>query len=68
MEWGWWGGVGRRLPTHTLPPTLHLPPQQADVYSFGIVMWEMWALRPPYAGIYFDDLVVSWRWLADYWG
>jgi serine/threonine protein kinase len=30
---------------------------KADVYSFGIVLWELWALRAPYQGMDMNKLI-----------
>lgn len=47
------------LLSHPVPaafwPTAHVP--QADIYSFGIVMWELWTSLEPYAGMHYANLL-----------
>ena len=32
---------------------------QVDVYSFGIMLWELWARKGPFEGSKYDQLLVS---------
>jgi serine/threonine protein kinase len=42
----------------TLPgtPIVGYYSEKADVYSFGIILWELWSRDPPYKGIIAKDV------------